>query len=130
MPRGAAPEWRKRKEPVTDEWIMASVNRCGGLGYYDPQTGKYADLIIRGLDTREEAEDWVKALYRCAHWLNRNNIAPVSMSTDPIERNGSGYQIRFRAIDKTMARAHVLARYCKDRSRWPYDPRARAMAGA
>jgi len=114
---------------VVDDWIMASVTQAGGLGKHHPETGHYAELIIRGLADREEADEYQRALYRCAHHMNRHGIAPVSMSAK-VERTADGYQVRFKAIDKTMARAHVLARYGTDRSRWPYDPRSRATREA
>jgi hypothetical protein len=124
MPRGPAPSWRRRKEPVLDDWILASVSQAGGLGQHHPKTGHYATLWIRGLDSKENAQEWQQALYRCAHYLNRTGTAPVSMSAK-IHRKGSGYEIEFRAVDKTLARKHVLERYGPDRSKWPYDPRRR-----
>jgi hypothetical protein len=123
MPRGPAPAWTQRKEPVVDEYVMASVTAAGGLGRYHPETGHYAELIVRGLNTREEAAEWKRALFRCAHFLNRHGT-PVSMSAQ-IERAGDGYQIRFAAVDKTKAREHVMARYGTNRTKWPYDPRRR-----
>jgi hypothetical protein len=126
MPRGAAPEWRKRKDPVTDDWILASVERAGGLGKHHPATGHYADLVITGLASKEEADEYKRSLFRCAHYLNRTGRAPVSMSSDrPVRAADGTYSLRFRAVDKTLARAHVLARYGTDRSKWPYDPRRR-----
>lgn len=127
MPRGPAPAWRARKEPVLDAHVLASVEQAGGLGKHHPETGHYATLWIRGLTSREEAQEWSRALYRSAHYLNRTGQAPLSMSAK-IHRNGESYSIEFRAVDKTMARAHVLARYGPDRSRWPYDPRRRGSA--
>ena len=122
MPRGQAPEWRRRKEPIVDEYILASISKAGGLGRHHPETGHYATLIIRGLKDREEAGEWSRALYRCAHYLNRTGQAAVSMSAK-IRRANGGYEIEFRAVDKTLAKAHVLAKYGADRSKWPYDPR-------
>jgi hypothetical protein len=124
MPRGPAPGWRARKEPVLDAWILASVEQAGGLGRHHPDTGHYATLIIRGLASRDEAAEWSRALYRCAHYLNRTGQVPVSMSAK-VERDGTKYKITFRAVDKTLARKHVLERYGPDRSKWPYDPRRR-----
>ena len=124
MPRGPAPGWRTRKEPVLDSHVMASVEQAGGLGKHHPETGHYAELIIKGLTSKEEAQEWSRSLYRAAHYLNRNNIAPVSMSAK-IERDGDGYRIRFKAVDKTLARKHVMEKYGADRSKWPYDPRRR-----
>lgn len=125
MPRGPAPQWRARKQPVLDDYVLASVTQAGGPGKHHPETGHYAMLIIRGLADREEAGEWKRALFRCAHYLHRNGIADVSMSAD-IKRSGSGYLIEFRAVDKTIARQHVMAKYGTDRSKWPYDPRGRA----
>lgn len=124
MPRSAAPQWRQRKEPVLDHYVLASVDQAGGLGKHHPETGHYAELVIRGLTSREEAQEYVRALNRAALWLHRNRGAEVGMSAK-IERGTGGYQIRFRAIDKTIARAHVMQKYGTDRSKWPYDPRRR-----
>jgi hypothetical protein len=124
MPRGPAPAWRARKEPVVDDWIMASVERAGGIGKHHPTTGHYAELVITDLADKAEADEYKRALFRCAHYLNRTGQAPLSMSAK-VERDGAKYKITFRAVDKTLARAHVLAKYGNDRSKWPYDPRRR-----
>lgn len=128
MPRGPSPQWRRRLEPITDDWILASVERAGGIGRHDPANGHYAELIIDDLADKAEADEYRKSLFRCAHYLNRNGIAPVSMSADRAVRVGSKYQIRFRAVDKTMAKAFVLAKHGTDRSKWPYDPRRKGAA--
>src|SRR5487761_503395 len=122
MPRGPAPGWAVRKQPVLDDYIMASVAQSGGLGKHHPQTGHYGELVIRGLATRDEALEYKRALYRCSHYLSRHGVAPLSMNAK-IESTGDGFQVRFSAVDKTLARQHVLARYGPDRSKWPYDPR-------
>lgn len=122
MPRGPAPAWRARKPPVTDAYILASVDRAGGIGRHHPETGHYATLVIKGLASREEAEEWKRSLYRCAHYLSRAGIADVSISAS-IRRDGSAYLVEFKAINKTLARKHVMEKYGPDRSRWPYDPR-------
>jgi hypothetical protein len=124
MPRGPAPSWRARKEPVLDAYILASVEKAGGLGKHHPETGHYATLVIKGLASRDEADEYSRALYRCAHYLNRTGQLPVGMSAK-IKRAGNRYEIEFRAVDKTLARAHVMAKYGPDRSKWPYDPRRR-----
>lgn len=124
MPRGPAPAWRARKPPITDPHIFASVQQAGGLGRHHPVTGHYAELVIRGLASKEEAKEWQQSLYRCAHYLARTGQADVSMSAT-IERDGTRYLIRFRAVDKTLARKHVMDKYGPDRSKWPYDPRRR-----
>lgn len=124
MPRGPAPAWRARKQPVVDDWVLASVNEAGGPGKHDPVTGHYARLVIRGLADRGEAEEWRRALYRCAHYLTRAGVADVGVSA-VIKRAGSGYLIEYHAVDKTLARKHVMDKYGPDRSKWPYDPRRR-----
>jgi hypothetical protein len=125
MPRGPVPSWTFRREPVTDAYVLASVKQAGGIGHHDPATGHYAEMVIRGLGSMDEAAEWKNSLYRCAHYLNRKGIAPVSMSQAKIERDGTGFLIRFRAGDKTYARQKVLSKYGPDRSKWPYDPRQR-----
>jgi hypothetical protein len=124
MPRGPAPGWRKRKDPVTDDYILASVNQAGGPGKHDPATGHYGELLIEDLASKEEAIEYRNSLFRCALWLHRNGVAEISMSAK-IERAGKQYRIRFAAVDKTWARQHVLSKYGPDRSKWPYDPRRR-----
>jgi len=104
---------------------MESVQRAGGLGRHDAN-GRYADLLITGLEDREQADEFRRSLFRCAHFLNRRGIAAVSMSADPPARQPDGsYVISFRAIDKTAGRAYILAKHGGDRTRWPYDPRRR-----
>jgi hypothetical protein len=129
VPRGPAPTWRARKEPVLDAWIWASINRAGGLGRHHATTGHYADLVITGLADKDEADEYRRALHRCAFYLHRTQQAGISMRADRPERRPDGsYSIRFRVVDKTYAKAAVLARYGNDRSKWPYDPRRRASA--
>lgn len=124
MPRGPAPGWRARKQPVTDAYIMAAVEAAGGLGKHD-SAGHYGVLVIRGLADRDEAAEWRRSLFRCAHFMARNGIAPVSISQADIERDGKKYKLTFRVSDKTMARKHQLETHGADRSRWAYDPRRR-----
>ena len=124
MPRGPAPEWRKRKQPITDDYLMASVTQAGGLGKHHPETGAYAELIIKGLASREEAAEWKRSLHRCALYLHKNGIADISVTTK-IERAGTGYLLRFTVYSKTHARKYVLDTHGPDRSLWPYDVRRR-----
>lgn len=125
MPRAAAPTWRQRKDPVLDHYVMASVQQAGGIGKHDATTGHYATLVIRDLADRAEADEYVRALNRAALHLHRYKVAEVGMSAKA-ERDGERWAVRFKAIDKTHARAHVLAKYGPDRSKWPYDPRRRS----
>ena len=124
MPRSPAPQWRQRKEPVLDDYVLASIEQAGGHGKHHPETGHYATLVITGLADREEAAEYVRALNRAALFLHKYKRADVGMSAKA-ERTATGYQVRFHAVDKTLARAHVLRKYGSDRSKWPYDPRRR-----
>jgi hypothetical protein len=123
VPRSAAPQWRKRKDPVLDHYVLASIEQAGGHGKHD-SNGHYATLVIRDLADRAEAEEYVRALNRAALHLHRYGQADVGMSAK-IERDGEKHLVRFRAVDKTHARNYMLKKYGPDRSKWPYDPRRR-----
>lgn len=122
--RGPAPGWRTRKEPVSDDYLMAVITQAGGPGHHDPATGLYGTLVLRGLASREEAKEWDLSLYRCALWLTRNRGADISVSTK-IEHDTSGYKLTFSVYNKTHGRQHVLTKHGTDRNAWPYDPRRR-----
>ncbi len=122
MPRGSAPAWRQRKPPVLDSWILASISQAGGR--YHPETGRYATLYITGLADREEAKEYVRALHRCGVYLTKYAIADVGVHAE-IKRSAGAYSVAFAAVDKAMARKHIIDTYGPDRSRWPYDPRRR-----
>lgn len=118
MPRGPAPAYRARKEPVTDDYLLAVITQAGGAGRHDATTGLYGTLVLRGLKDRDEAKEWDRSLYRCALWLTRNHRADISVSTK-IEHDASGYSVRFSVYNKTHARAHILNKHGSDRSGWP-----------
>jgi hypothetical protein len=128
VPRSPVPEWRRRKEPILDHYVMASIENAGGAGKHNA-AGHYGTLVIRDLAGLSEAQEYVRALNRSALFLHRYQIADVGMSAK-IEREGDAYVVRFKAVDKTLARAHVLKRYGSDRSRWPYDPRRRGAVAS
>lgn len=123
MPRGPAPQWRARKQPVLDQHILAAVTAAGGVGKHN--AGHYGQLVIDGFADADEAEEWRKALYRSAAYMHRNGVAPVSVSVKK-ERDGAGWRLVFDVFDKTTARGHILSKHGADRSRWPYDPRRKA----
>jgi hypothetical protein len=127
MPRGPAPQWRARKEPVADDYLMASVNQAGGQGSHHPETGFYAELILRGLADRAEAEEWRRALHRAARYLDKWGICPIGV-TAKIERAGGGYLVRFKAVDKKIAQGYVVRVYGPDPSAWPYHARRRGAS--
>jgi hypothetical protein len=114
MPKGPGAPLRPRKHPLTDEHIQASVD--GGM---NPETGHYAELIYGGIETQERALEIKRSLFRCAKHMG------YSMKAD-IEKTATGYQVRFKAIDKVKARAYIAAKY-KDRPHeLPYNPYAKA----
>lgn len=108
MPAGPGRPWKARKEPLTDHFIQASVER--GM---NPGNGHYGELIVNELADQGEALEIKRSLYRCAFFLG------FSMSAR-IERLADGsYQVRFKAIDKARARAYVLQKYGNN---LPYNP--------
>lgn len=120
MPRGPAPGWRARKQPVLDSHILAAVNAAGGVGKHN--AGHYGELVIDGFADADEAKEWSRALYRSAAYLHRNGIAPVSVSVKT-EKTAGGLQLRFNVFDKTTGRGYILDKHGTDRSKWPYDAR-------
>jgi hypothetical protein len=123
MPRGPAPQWRARKEPVTDDYLLTVVNRAGGPGEHDAN-GCYGTLVIKGFTSRDEAQEWNRSLYRCALWLTRNRGADISVSTK-ITGRGESWSLTFTVHNKTHARLHIMTKHGPDRRGWPYDPRRR-----
>lgn len=117
MPRGPERQWRAKKQPLTDQLVMASVQR----GVTDPTRGFYAELSYGGIETEERAIEIRRSLYRCAKRLG------YSMSAHAEKLADGTYRVRFRAIDKAHARAYMVARYGPDRTKWPYNPRARNL---
>jgi glutathionyl-hydroquinone reductase len=114
IPRSPAPQWRKRKEPVLDAHLQASLDQAHGT--YD-ENGHYALLVYAGCPTRERAKEIVQALHRSANHLG------VSVSTKTIKAEDGSFQIHFKAIDKIFAKRYVLQKYGNDVSKWPYNPR-------
>ena len=121
MPRGPAPPWRVRMQPVTDDYLLASISQSGGK--HDLR-GAYAELVIRGLADRDEATEYVRSLFRCALWLNRNRKTSISV-TAKTEQTAKGWQVRFTVFDKVHARKYMLETHGPDVNRWPYNPRRR-----
>ena len=124
MPRGPAPAYKKRLEPVTDDYLLAVIAQAGGPGHHDQATGLYGTLVLRGIKDRDEANEWVRSLYRCGLWLTRNKGADISV-TAKIERDGTLYKVPFSVFSKTHGRGYIMAKHGADRTKWPYDPRRR-----
>jgi hypothetical protein len=110
------PPYRTRKEPIRDPWLNESIARAAGK--HHPKTGHYAELVIGDCASREEAQEEVRALHRAGRRLGVSVIAGI-------EKRGKLYDVRFRAVHKDYGRAHIVAKYGTDRSKWPYDPRRR-----
>lgn len=123
MPRGPAPGWKARKEPVSDPHIMAAIEQAGGLGKHDAD-GHYATLVLKGFADREEALEWQRSLFRCALFLHKRRGIPVSISAR-IGRDGKGWKLTFTVHDKTHARKYHLLAHGTDKSKWTYDPTRR-----
>ena len=115
MPRGAAPEWRRRKEPILDDHLRMSMSKANGIP--DPETGHYAKLIYAGCESKERAAEIKRALFRAGRYVGCSVSATVKPAGD------GTYQVHFMAISKTHARKYILEKHGADRSKWPYDPR-------
>jgi hypothetical protein len=113
MPRGAAPPWRQRKEPILDSHLQASVTQANGV---HDELGHYAELVYAGCATRDRAKEIQQALHRAGNHLGFSVSARI-------EKNGDEWQVRYKAIDKAHAKKYILEKYGNDRSKWPYDPR-------
>lgn len=120
MPRGPAPQWTKRLEPILDDHLRASIDAADGS--YDPETGHYATLLYTGCATRERAKEIVRALYRSARHMK------VSVSATVLPADDGSFTVQFVAIDKSFARKYVLEKYGTDRGAWPYNPRRKGAS--
>jgi hypothetical protein len=121
MPRSPAPEWAKRKEPIMDDFVFASINAANGK--HDPDTGHYATLVYAGCSDRERAKEISNRLFSSALWLTKHKKASVSMSTKIKPASDGTYSVEYVVINKAHARKFVLEKYGTDRSKWAYDPR-------
>jgi len=115
MPRAGPPLWRRRKEPILDHLWLASIEQTNGI---PDQQGHYGELIYTGIETKTRAEEIKRALYRCRRYVNGGISGYVK-----VEKDGAGYRVRYKAIDKTMARKYMLDHYGDDPSKWPYSAR-------
>jgi hypothetical protein len=120
IPRGPAPSWQKRLEPVLDHLIQASIDQADGK--HHPETGHYATLRYTGCETRERATEVKRALFRCANWMHKHGIASIGMNAEII-KDGNTWTVEFRAVDKELARQHVIQKYGDDPNKWPYFAR-------
>jgi hypothetical protein len=124
MPRGPAPAWRARKQPVADAYILASIEQAGGK--YHAETGFYKTLRLR-LDDNDDAREWHRAFRRSAVYLHRNGIADIGIHVE-IKRDRKGQYLEYVAINKAHTYRFIIQRYGPDRSKWPYDVHRRGGA--
>jgi hypothetical protein len=99
------------------------VQQAGGR--HHPETGHYAPLTISGCKDIHEAREYVRALHRSGRYLTRWKVADIGVAAKVVKGQGTKYDIQFTAIDKSLARKHVLEKYGPDKAKWPYDPTKR-----
>lgn len=121
LPRGPSPDYRRRKEPVLDDHLRASINQAGGLGKHHPETGHYAEVWYTGCATRERAKEIKQALFRSGRHVG------VSVSADIVKAPDGTFTVKYKAIDKRLARQYVMQTYGTDKSLWPYNPREKTL---
>lgn len=114
MPKGPGAPLRPRKQPLTDEHIQASV--AGGMD----ANGHYRTLVYGGIETAERALEIKRSLYRCAKHLG------YSMHAEIEQLAAGGFQVRFKAIDKAVARAYIAKKHPGGQG-LPYNPYARKL---
>lgn len=112
MPRGPAPAWTKAA-PHTEEarpYVHAAYLQ-----------GLETEVHWTGIATKERAMMLRRGLFNASR-LHRPQVS-VSAA---IEKDGSGWKIRFTLHDKRVAKAYIVNKHGSDRSQWPYNPRGRA----
>lgn len=99
MPRGPHPRGgRPRAEPVLDHVIQLSID---GVDGFDPDTGRYKEVVLNGLADATHATEIRRALYRSAKHMKVSLHSAIEKSPD------GGHQIRFTAIDKAAGRRYM-----------------------
>jgi hypothetical protein len=114
MPRGPAPSWSRRKEPVLDRELQASLDHAGGE--HHPDTGWYATLHYTGCPTYDRAKEIKQALHRSANHLK------VSVTTRIFQAADKTWTVEFTAINKAHGRAYIATQSGGDPSRLAYNP--------
>jgi hypothetical protein len=114
MPKGPAPEWKRRLEPILDHEVQASIDQSNGQ--HDPDTGWYATLHHTGCDTYKRAQEIKRALYRSARHLK------VSLRTDIIRGANGTWTVEFTAVNKAHGKAYIAQQSGGDPSRLAYNP--------
>jgi hypothetical protein len=121
MPRGPSPGWTRRKEPILDDHLHASIAQANGV---HDENGHYAEILYTGCATRDRAKEIRQALFRSASYINRKGILPKQISVSAnVEKAADGtWTVRYQAHDKTHAMAYMIEHYGPDASKFPYRP--------
>jgi hypothetical protein len=101
---------KARKPPILDHYVQASID--GGRD----DAGHYKELLYGGVEDAERAREIRRALFRSAKHLG------VSLKCDVEPAADGTHAVRFHAIDKTVARAHIAHQAEGDPSRLAYNP--------
>lgn len=113
MPRASAPQWRQRKEPITDEHLQKSID--GKADDQDRVIWHGMEILYAGCETRERANEIRQALFRSAYHLK------VSVSAEVEKQPDGTYAVRFQAHSKAAAKKYMLERY-GSKENFPYNP--------
>lgn len=124
MPRGGLPNYKMRLEPILDKYVMMSIELANGE--HNADTGHYATLTIEGATSRDSAHEIVKALNRSAYHLNKKLQPKVGIAYKIIKKSDRTYDVEFRAVHKSYAKAYVIQTYGEDPKGWPYWSRMKA----
>jgi hypothetical protein len=116
---GINPRLRQRLTHL-DSHIAAAMAQCNGKPA--PDTGLMGKLVYVGCDSRERAVEVKRMLYRSA------SHHKVSLATDIVPADDGTFQVHFSVFHKSYGRKYVLDKYGSDRSKFPYDPRAKREA--
>lgn len=103
---------KPRKEPILDHYVQASVEQ----GMND--AGHYGELVYAGVEDQLRAVEIRRSLFRSAKHLG------VSLKADVEQAADGTHQVRFHAIDKAVARAHMVQTYRGREHEMPYNPYA------
>jgi hypothetical protein len=54
--------------------------------------------------------------------MHKHGVASIGMNAEII-KDGNTWTVEFRAVDKELARQHVIQKYGDDPNKWPYFAR-------